>query len=51
MSSLVLGFGTALLLAGVFAIGMILMDTFDSMLLRSLLTRFINKVYIRASSY
>ncbi len=49
MSSLVLGFNVALLLAGLFAIGMILMDTLDSILLRSLLTRLANKVYIRAS--
>ncbi len=49
ISSVTLGFQAALVLAGIFAIGMISMDTLDSVFLRSLLRRITNKMYIRAS--
>ncbi len=49
ITSLTLGFQAALILAGVFAIGMISLDTLDSVLLRKMLGRLTEKRYLKAS--
>ena len=49
ISSVTLGFQAALILAGIFAVGMVSLDTIDSMLLRKMLRRLRAKSYLKAS--
>lgn len=51
ITSATLGIQFAFILAGFFAVGMISIDTLDSMLLRSAFTRLMNKSYFKSISY
>ncbi|GIU70773.1 MAG: hypothetical protein KatS3mg003_0252 [Candidatus Nitrosocaldaceae archaeon] len=49
ITSLTLGLEVALILTSIFAIGMITLDTLDSMLLRQFFNRLNNRLYLRSS--